>query len=93
MYEDLGAVRMSSLSRTVACAGKTVQIDIYQDSMRGWLLEIIDEYDNSTIWDNPFETEEIALREALRFLSQSAAVTLDRKMDKAKMARLLTALN
>jgi hypothetical protein len=41
------------------------QIDIFEDGHGGWLLEAIDEYNNSTVWDDPFDTDQAALDEAL----------------------------
>lgn len=31
----------------------------------GWLLEVIDEFGTSTVWDAPFPTDQAALVEAL----------------------------
>ena len=39
---------MSSLCRSFDSEGKTVQIDIFGDGDGGWLLEVIDQYGNST---------------------------------------------
>jgi len=44
--------------------GKSVQIDIYQDGQDGWVLEIVDECNNSTVWDDSFPTDVAALNEA-----------------------------
>jgi len=32
----------------------------------GWLLEVVDEYRNSTVWDDSFGTEQAALDEVLK---------------------------
>ena len=58
-------VKMSPLCQSVAQDGKTVQVDIYDDGDGGWLLEVVDEYNNSTVWDDAFETDQSALNEAL----------------------------
>jgi uncharacterized protein len=57
---------MSPLSQSIARDGKTVQVDIYEDGEGGWLLEVVDQYGNSAVWSEPFETDQSALTEALR---------------------------
>ena len=54
-------VKMSPLSQTISSEGKTVQVDIYEDGNGGWILEVIDEFNNSTVWDDSFETDSAAL--------------------------------
>jgi hypothetical protein len=57
---------LSPLSQAITRDGKTVQVDIYEDGEGGWLLEVVDEYNNSAAWENPFETDQAALTEVLR---------------------------
>jgi hypothetical protein len=55
----------SSLSQEISSGNKTVRVDIYR--MEGdpqWALEVVDEFNNSTVWDATFETEIAALTEA-----------------------------
>ena len=66
MDESLLDPKISALCRSETRDGKTVQIDIYEDGKNGWLLEVVDEYGNSTVWDDPFATEKAALDEALK---------------------------
>lgn len=54
----------SPLSGEISSGGKKVQADIYQDERGGWILEICDEYGNSTVWDEPFKSDSAALTEA-----------------------------
>jgi hypothetical protein len=56
----------SPLSQHVSRAGKTVRIDIYEDGDGGWILEVVDEFNNSTVWDDHFPSDQAALDEALR---------------------------
>jgi len=58
-------IKMSILCRDITIDGKTVRIEIYEDGEGGWLLEIVDEYFNSTVWSDSFDTEEEARQEAL----------------------------
>jgi uncharacterized protein len=56
----------SPLSQRVAREGTAVEIEIYEDGTGGWLLEVVDEFGNSTVWDDPFPTDAAALAEALK---------------------------
>lgn len=60
----------SSLSQPYSEGDFTVQIDIYEDGDGGWLLEIVDENDNTTVWEDSFATEQEALDEALDALRE-----------------------
>ena len=42
--------------------GKTVRIDVYPDGEGRWILEIVDQDWNSSVWDDPFATAEEAMR-------------------------------
>jgi len=66
----------SPLAQSVTRDGKTVRVDIYEDGEGGWLLEVVDEYWNSTVWDEPFATDLKALGEALRTIDQEGIDTL-----------------
>ena len=67
---------MSPLCQAVTVKGKTVQVDIYEDGEGGWLLEVVDEHNNSTAWEDPFETEEKALNEALDTIEKEGIESL-----------------
>ncbi|MGL6161880.1 hypothetical protein [Microbulbifer sp.] len=73
--EDDFVPKESTLSRSYSDGDLTVQIDIYEDGEGGWLLEIIDEHDNSTVWEDAFETEQEALDEALDALREEGVET------------------
>ena len=62
MDEDYELIK-SPLCQSMTSDGKTVQVDIYEDGKDGWILEVIDQFDNSTVWEESFETEESALFE------------------------------
>ena len=66
----------SLLSQTVTRDGKTVSIEIYEDGEGGWLLEVIDEYGTSSVWDDPFATDEDALAEALKTIDEDGIDSL-----------------
>jgi hypothetical protein len=53
---------MSPLCRKITVDGITIQIDIYRgEDDSGWILEVIDNENASTIWDEPFDTDQEAL--------------------------------
>jgi hypothetical protein len=57
---------MSPLCRKITVDGITIQIDIYRgEDDSGWFLEVIDEENASTIWDEPFDTDREALNAVL----------------------------
>ena len=49
------------LSKEIRKDNKSVRIDVYSDNEGGWLLEIVDEYWNSTCWDEPFKSAQEAM--------------------------------
>lgn len=57
-------VEMSPLSQELTADGKTVRVDIYRGDNGGWILEVVDEFGNSTLWDDEFDTDAAALYEA-----------------------------
>jgi hypothetical protein len=62
---------MSPLCREITVDGTTIQIDIYRgDGDSGWILEVIDEESASTIWDEPFDTDQEALDAVLIVIEQ-----------------------
>lgn len=67
---------LSPLTRSVTRDGKTVQVDIYENGEGGWLLEVVDEYGNSTVWDDSFTSDREALDEALKTIDEDGIVTL-----------------
>ena len=53
---------MSSLCREIIEDGTKIQVDIYRgEDESGWILEVIDEENVSTVWDEPFDTDQEAL--------------------------------
>lgn len=58
-------LELSPLSQDLSSGGKTVSIEIYRlEGEISWTLEVVDEYNNSTVWDDSFETDSAALTEA-----------------------------
>ncbi len=60
----------SPLQQTYSAGGHQVEIHIYRMPDTGWSLEVVDEHNNSTVWDDLFETDEEALAVALQELNE-----------------------
>jgi uncharacterized protein len=66
----------SQLSQRVVRGETAVEIEIYEDGKGGWLLEVVDEFGNSTVWDDSFPTDSAALAEALNVIDTEGIVSL-----------------
>ena len=66
----------SPLSQRVARDGIVVEIEIYDDGKGGWLLEVVDEFGTSTVWDGSFATDSAALAEALKTIDTEGIVSV-----------------
>ena len=66
----------SSLSQFVTRDERTVKVEIYRDDKSGWILEVVDEYGNSTVWDDAFESERHALDVALETIDKEGIAAL-----------------
>ncbi|MEZ5568809.1 MAG: hypothetical protein R3E54_10800 [Halioglobus sp.] len=63
--DDDPKIEISPLSQDISSGGKTVSVEIYRlEGEASWILEVVDEFSNSTVWDDPFETDSAALTEA-----------------------------
>jgi uncharacterized protein len=61
---------MDTMKWQIAVDGKTVDVQVYPDDEGGWLLELVDEYGNSTCWEDAFATAELAFEEAARAVDE-----------------------
>jgi uncharacterized protein len=66
----------SPLSQRLSRDGTTVEIQIYEDGRTGWLLEVVDEFGNSTVWNESFLTDEAALAEALKTIASEGIASV-----------------
>lgn len=66
----------SHLSRNVTDKGHTVRLEIYRGIDTDWTLEAVDEFNNSTVWDDLFPSDQAALDEALRTITDEGIETL-----------------
>jgi hypothetical protein len=49
--------------QSVSRNGKTVRVEIYSSGKDDWILEVVDEENNSTVWDDQFRTDDKAFEE------------------------------
>ncbi len=62
---------ISGLSQTVTVEGCILKVDIYRlEGGSGWSLEVVDEDQTSTVWDDLFDTDQAALDEALKAIKE-----------------------
>ena len=63
MEEDF-ELEQSPLGQKIRVGGKTVEVQIYRGWGSDWNLEIVDEFNNSTVWNYEFASDVDALNEA-----------------------------
>ena len=49
--------------QSVTRDGQTIKVEIYSSVKNDWILEVVDEDNNSTVWDGEFETDDEAFQE------------------------------
>jgi hypothetical protein len=62
MSEEIELV-MSPFCQDLESGGHSVRVEIYGSRADEWILEVEDEYGNSTVWDDHFATDAAALAE------------------------------
>ena len=61
----------SGLSKAMQVEGMKLRIEIYRlEHEAEWTLEVVDEDGSSTVWDDPFETDQAALDEVLKTIRE-----------------------
>jgi len=74
---DEPKLELSPLSQEISSGGRTVSVEIYRlEGDASWALEVVDEYNNSTVWDDTFETDSAALTEAKKTILADGVKTL-----------------
>lgn len=76
MADDDIEVVHSPLCQEVARDGHTIKVEIYQDGEGRWILEAVDEYWGSTVWDEHFKTDQAALDELFRTIEEEGIASL-----------------
>jgi uncharacterized protein len=94
MTEDIDIIH-SPLTQTYTADGQSLRIQIYRSADSQWLLEVVDERGTSTVWDDLFETDKLALEEAIMAIeSEGIGSFISQAHNEAKAAEpdLLKAL-
>lgn len=65
MLDDIQIIH-SPLEKRYEAHGRFVHIQIYRSEDSGWILEVVDDLNNSTVWDDEFTTDQEALDYALQ---------------------------
>jgi uncharacterized protein len=66
----------SPLCQKVGRDGTSVDVEIYEDGAGSWLLEIVDAFGNSIVWEDAFPTDRAALTEALNTIGTEGIASL-----------------
>ncbi len=72
MIDDEIEIESSPLCRKLTRDGIEVDVLIYrmEGSDDGWSLEVVDEENASTVWDELFDTDQAALDEVIRTIEE-----------------------
>ena len=66
MNDDEPTIIHSPLERRIEDDGTFIQVHIYRgENEPTWILEVVDEEDASTLYDDPFESDQTALDEVM----------------------------
>ena len=62
---------MSPLCREINGDGTRIQVDIYRgEDEASWILEVVDEENASTVWNDPFDTDQEAFDAVMEVIEQ-----------------------
>ncbi|NOV28352.1 hypothetical protein [Methylomonas sp. ZR1] len=64
----------SPLNCTVSKDGCTIEINIFKSADTNWFLEIIDQNNYSTCWEDQFETDQLAFDEAMSAIEEEGVL-------------------
>jgi hypothetical protein len=68
--------KSSPLSQPITRDGHTVQVAIYEGDDTKWILEVVDEFGNSTVWNDQFDTDRAALDEVHKTIAEEGIESL-----------------
>ena len=70
-------IEYSPLSQPLSSGGLTVNVQIYRIvGEKYWMLEVVDEFNNSTVWDDQFESDLTALNEVKKTILAEGIASL-----------------
>jgi len=73
---DESKVTIFLLSQRISSGGKTVQEDIQENGKGSWILDVIGEFNNSTVLGEPFERDTDAINGAVKTISDEGIGSL-----------------
>jgi len=68
--------KSSPLSQNLSANGETVRVEIYAGDLGKWILEVEDQFGNSTVWDDHFPSDQAALDEAKKAIREEGIESL-----------------
>jgi hypothetical protein len=75
--QNISIVVTSPLSQELFSGSQAARVEIYKlEGEHRWCLEVVDEYNNSTVWDDTFEPDSDALNEAQRIIQDDGICAL-----------------
>lgn len=83
LEDDDVEIEFSPLCGKLKCDGTEIEILIYrtEGSTAGWSLEVVDEEDGSTVWDDLFDTDQAAMDEVMRTIEEEGISVFLRSPD------------
>ncbi|MFK4769101.1 hypothetical protein [Rhizobium sp. ZW T2_16] len=71
-------ITYSSRCTKFAKDGRVVEVNIFRLELEtGWNLEVVNEHNTSTVWDDPFETDEEAYAEFLSTVEEEGMAAFE----------------
>ena len=67
---------MSPLCQSMTHDGHTIQVEIYKSTSSRWILEVVDELGNSTVWEDQFASDGEALNELHRTIQEEGIASM-----------------
>ena len=67
-------IEVSPKSQVIESGGRELSVEIYRiKGTKDWSLEIVDEFGNSTVWDDLFSSDSDAILEAKKSILEETA--------------------
>ncbi len=63
-------MQLSPLSQKIESDGKSIAVEISPSGDGCWLLKVVDDFNNATVWEDAFPSEQAALDEVLDTIAQ-----------------------
>ena len=70
------SLEFSYVSFSVRFNSDAIKVKIYDDGADGWILEVVDKQRTSTVWDDPFPADAVALAEDKKTLMKKSVQSL-----------------